>query len=304
MVLVHVAWHLGNHLARVHVHAHQSHAVCSYPDVAVAVATHAVYGIVNAYARQFQLVSYAGVPLSYCLVVHEQRALAVQPDVVHLVGKCLQRTSVAQSALGYVRSHPHGVLLVHHVAAGYAAVLVDYQRAVAALRNAAHRALRHADGVVRIAELVEQLLLHVVADDALVRYVAPQVVVLVNVDDGRHAVDTHSREHLPHVALEALCLRMIQTVACRCRNPQAAVQRLLHGVDVAVGQRRSVLRVALEVAERISVEPVESCRRTKPHVSPRVLEYTVNLARCQSVLGVKRLKHVVTHCRHLHDHQQ
>ena len=291
---VHVLGLSSLHLVGVDVHAYQSGAVGSHPDVAVAVATHAVHGVVHADARQTYPVAYARVPYLGVLVIDEERALTVEPDVVHLVGKGLQRVRPPQLALGNLVGTPHRVLLVHHVAAHHATVVIDDQRTVAALADRADGTLRYAYTfrIVGIGELIEQLLLHVVADDALVGDGAPHVLVLVDVNNLGDALDTHAGKGLLHVALERLGLRVIDAVACRRVNPQRTIQGLLNAVDVAVGQRGTVLRVALEILERIAVEAVQAGRRAKPDVASTVLQYAVNLATRQAVLGIERLEQV------------
>ena len=91
-------------------------------------------------------------------------------------------------------------------------------------------------GIVGITELVGGLLLHVETDHALVGNGTPEVLVAVHIDDARNGLDTHAGEILLHVALKTLCLRMVDAVAGGRLDEQVAVQRLLDGVDVTVGQ--------------------------------------------------------------------
>ena len=189
------------------------------------------------------------------------------------------------------------MLLVHHIAAHQFTVVIYDNCSVSALTDRADHTLRDALCVVRIAKLIEQLLLLVVAHHALVGDGAPEVLMTVDIHDARDGLDTHSGERLLHVALEGLRLRVIDAIARRCLDEQVAVQHLLDGVDVAVVQARAVLRVALEVAEGVAVETVQSRRRSEPHVSPRILQDAVHLAGGQSLPRVKCLKQEVAWCR-------
>ena len=85
------------------------------------------------------------------------------------------------------------------------------------------------------------MLLHVVTHHAFVGDGTPQVLVAVDIDDARDGLDTHSGKDLLHVALKALCLWMIDTVAGSCLYQQVAVEGLLHRVDVTVRQRGAIL---------------------------------------------------------------
>ena len=68
-------------------------------------------------------------------------------------------------------------------------------------------------GIIGITELIEQLLLLVIADDTLVGDGTPEILVTVDVDDARDGLDTHPGEGLFHVTLETLSLRMVYTIA-------------------------------------------------------------------------------------------
>ena len=70
--------------------------------------------------------------------------------------------------------------------------------------------------IVGIAELIEQLLLHVIAHHAFVGDGSPEVFVAVDIDDTWYGFDTHACKDLLHVALKALCLWMIDAIAGCC----------------------------------------------------------------------------------------
>ena len=91
--------------------------------------------------------------------------------------------------------------------------------------------------IVGVTELMEQLLLHVIGNDTLVGNGCPEVLMAVNIDNVRLALNAHASQHLLHVAFEGLCLGMIDTEARGCLNPQVSVKRLLDALDIAVGQR-------------------------------------------------------------------
>ena len=129
------------------------------------------------------------------------------------------------------------MLLMHDVAAYYASVVIDDDGAVATFADRAYHSLRHAVRIVGIAELEEQLLLLVVADDTLVRNGAPEVLVLVDIDHTRNRLDTHACKGLLHVALESLCLVVIDTVARGCLYQQVTVEHFLDRDDITVVQR-------------------------------------------------------------------
>ena len=139
-------------------------------------------------------------------------------------------------------------------------------------------------------------MLHVIGDDALLGNIQPHVLVSVEIDDGGIVADTQFDKHLVHVAFEAFRLWMVDTHAGGCLYPEIAVERLLNVDDVAVGQGGTVLGVALEVLEGISVITVESRRSAKPHISPRVLDDTVHLAAGQTVFGIYRLEQIDSQC--------
>ena len=223
------------HLAGVDIHPDETGAVSTYPDVTIAVAAHAVDGVVDADTRQTQFVADVRVPLIGTLVVDKQGSLTVQPDVVHLVGKGFQRVGVTQVAVGYLVGLPDGVLLVHDVAAGDASVFVDDECSVTTLADRADVTLRYTAGIVGIAKLKEGLLLHVVTEHTLVGDGSPYVLVLVNVNDGGDGLDTHPGEGLLHVAFERLALRVIDAVAGGRADPERTVECLLYAVDIAVG---------------------------------------------------------------------
>ena len=104
------------------------------------------------------------------------------------------------------------MLLVHHVAAHHPAVVIDDDGTVLTFADGTDDALRHTHRIVGIAEFEEQLLLLVVGHDALVGDSAPEVLMTVYEDHRGDGLDTHPGEILLHVALEGLCLRMIDTV--------------------------------------------------------------------------------------------
>ena len=91
--------------------------------------------------------------------------------------------------------------------------------------------------IVGIAELEEQLLLLVVADDTLVRNGAPEVLVLVDIDHTRNRLNTHACKSLLHVAFESLCLVVIDAVARGCLYQQVTVEHFLDRDDITVVQR-------------------------------------------------------------------
>ena len=65
------------HLIIIDVGTYQSRTVGSYPDVAVTVACHTVYAMVDTNARQSQLIADSGVPRVGTLVINHQRALTI-----------------------------------------------------------------------------------------------------------------------------------------------------------------------------------------------------------------------------------
>ena len=68
-------------------------------------------------------------------------------------------------------------------------------------------------GIIGIAELIEQLLLHVVAHHTFVGNGTPQVLVPVDIDNAGYGLNTHAGKDLFHVAFKTLRLWMIYTVA-------------------------------------------------------------------------------------------
>ena len=225
------------HLVVVHVGANQSCAVGTYPDVAVAVACHAVHAVVHADAGQSQLVADVRVPYVGVLVVEHQRSLTVEPDVIHLVGKGLEGVRLAQSLTGYLVGLPNGVLLVHDVAAYQLSVVIDEHGTIATLADGADDTLGNAVGVVGIAELIAGLLLHVIGNDSLVGNRCPHVLMAVDIHHVGMSLDAHASEGLLHVALEVLRLWVVDAETCRCLHEQGAFQRLLDADDIAVGER-------------------------------------------------------------------
>ena len=115
----------------VDIHAQQAQTVGTYPDVTAAVACHTVDAVVHADTSQSVLITNRGVPLVGVLVIHHERALSVQPDVIHLVGKGLQRFAASQSVIGDIVRLPYGMLLVHDVAAHQSSVLIHEYGTVA-----------------------------------------------------------------------------------------------------------------------------------------------------------------------------
>ena len=282
----------GFHLQRVDVGTYESHTVGTYPDVALAVAGNAVDAVVGIAARHAELVADGGVPGVGALVIEHECALSVEPDVVLLVGKGIERGRLAQVLLGNEVGLPDGMLLVHDVATDDAAVLIDDEGTVAALADGGDDALRHAVVVVGIAKLVEQLLLHVVGHHTLVGNGCPEVLVAVNIHYVGAALYAHATVDLLHVALKVLALGVVDAEACRSLDPERSLQGFLDADDVAVGQRGTVLRVALEVVERVAVVAVKTGWRAQPDVASGVFEYAVNLADGQPVVCVERLEQV------------
>ena len=72
---------------------------------------------------------------------------------------------------------------MHDIAADDAAVIINNQRTIATFTDRADITMGYALGIVSIAELEEQLLLHVVADNTFIGNGAPYVFVLINVND-------------------------------------------------------------------------------------------------------------------------
>ena len=220
----------------IYVIAQQTQLVTANPDVSFLVASHTVDVTINAHTCQSQLVTEGGVPCAGILIVFEEGSLTVEPDIIHLVGKHLQRLGLPDLLCGNVAGAPDGMLLMHHVTTYKASVIIDDDGTVLTLTDRAYQSLRYAVSVVSIAELIRGLLLHVKTDDSLVGNGSPEVLVTIHINDAWDGLDTHSGEILLHVALETLCLRMIDAVARGCLDEQVTVQRLLNGVDVTVGQ--------------------------------------------------------------------
>ena len=128
----------------VDVIAQQSHLIRSDPDVSIAVACHAIDITVDTHVCQSQLLTDGGVPDICTLVISEQGALTVEPDIIHLVGKGTQGFRTAQLLVGNLIGAPDSVLLVHHVAAEDSSVVVDDERTILTLADRADSTLRYA----------------------------------------------------------------------------------------------------------------------------------------------------------------
>ena len=146
--------------------------------------------------------------------------------------------------------------------------------------------------VVGIGELVVGLLLHVVGNDTFVGYRGPKVLVLVHIHHIRLTHDAHAGIYLFQVALETLCLGVVYAEAGGSLYPQVAIEHLLQADDIAVRQRRAVLRVALEVLEGVAVKPVQTGRRTKPHEAALVFQDAVDLTAYQAVSCIQGFKQI------------
>ena len=249
---------------RVDIHAQQACSVGTNPNVATAVASHTVDRMVHADTRQSQLIAHVGVPLVGVLVIHHQRALTVEPDIVHLVGKDTQRLTASQTILGNVIGLPYGMLLMHDVAAYQSSVFIHQECTVATLADRNDVSLRNTYGIIGIAKLIVGLLLLVISHHTLVGYRGPEVLMAVYINHVGLSLYTHAGIYLLHVALKVLRLWVVDTKTCRSFNPQRTFQRFLYTDDVAVGQRRTVLRITLEVTERIAVVAVQTCCGAKP----------------------------------------
>ena len=252
---------------RVDIHSYQAGAVGGYPDVSASVACHAKHASVHVVARHAELVANGGVPCVVVLVIHHQCAVAIQPDVVYLVGECLQRCRVSEALFGDVLVYPQCLLLVGDVAAGYRAVVIHYQCSLPTFAYRHHIAFGDSLGVGCVAEFIHQLLLGVVCKYTTFGDIHPHVLSLVDIHYLRCLGQAHLRIHLPHVALKALGLGVIYAHPRGCLHPQVAVECLLYSRYVAVGKRRTVLRVALEVLECIAVVSVQSGWGAKPYKS-------------------------------------
>ena len=225
------------HLVGIDIATHQSGTVSGYPKVTTAVACHAVDTTVSIQARHTQLVADGRVPCVGLLVVKHQRALSIEPDIIHLVGESLQRLTVTQLMLRDKVSLPDNVLLVRDITTHDAAVSVHQQRSVATLAQRAYLTRRHTACIGTIAEFVVLLLLHVIGHHALAGHHSPQVLMLVDINQRRDiAINTHLGIDLLHVALEALCLRVIDADTRQGTNPQRTLQTLLDTDDIAVEQ--------------------------------------------------------------------
>ena len=222
---------------RVDVDAHQTVAAGTHPDITAAVAGHCIDAEVDTGAGKTQLVADGGVPSVGLLVVDEECSLAIEPDVVELVGEGFQRVGVAQMPLCYFIVFPRRGLLSADVTANDASIAVDYECTVETLTDRAHLTLRDGIGIVGIAELVDELLLHVVADNAFVGDVAPEVLLAVDIDDRRQSVDAETCEDLTQVAFEALRLWVVDAVSGSRLYPQLAAHAELNAFDVTVRQR-------------------------------------------------------------------
>ena len=106
------------------------------------------------------------------------------------------------------------MLLAHDVAADDAAVIIDNHSTIATLTDRGDHTLRNTMGIVSIAKLKEQLLLHVISYHTFVGDGCPEVLMTVNIYYAGRTFDTHSSINLLHIALKALCLRVIDAEAC------------------------------------------------------------------------------------------
>ena len=73
--------------------------------------------MVNSNTVQPQMVANTGIPSVGILIVDHECSLAIEPNVVHLVGKNFQRLAFTQVLLGNHISLPNGLLLAHDVTA-------------------------------------------------------------------------------------------------------------------------------------------------------------------------------------------
>ena len=203
----------------VDVDAHQSVTIGAHPDVATAVATHGVDSVVHGDTRQTQFIADVRVPHLGLLVIEEQRALTIEPQVVHLVGKHTQRLCLSQFLLCQVNIGPHHMLLWHHLAAHHSAIVIDQDGSVLTFAYRTDVALGNTVGVVGIAKLIVQLLLCVIADGTSSRDISPHILVTVHIDNSGYVFHAYLRECQSHVALKTLCLRVIDAVVGRCLYP-------------------------------------------------------------------------------------
>ena len=92
----------------VDIHAQQSHAVGGNPYITISVAIHAIHTAVGLCSRETKLIAHGSVPMVCLLVIHHQRALSVEPDVIYLVGKGLERLALSESFGGNLVGGPYG----------------------------------------------------------------------------------------------------------------------------------------------------------------------------------------------------
>ena len=151
------------HLVSVDIGSDESGAVRAYPDISTAVAGHTVNAAVGTVASHTQLVADSGVPGVGVLVIEHQRTLAVEPDVVHLVGEGLQRPAAAQVLLGDIVCLPDGMLLVGDIATNDATIGINEQDAVFTLAERTDVTLRNTRNTLSISKFVVLLLLHVIS---------------------------------------------------------------------------------------------------------------------------------------------
>ena len=152
-----------------------------YPDVSVAVAGHSVDAPVKTVAVILNLCAKSAVPGVRLLDVSEQCALSVKPQIVHLVGKDLQRSRFDEVLLAQGIIAPHHFRLVHDVATHNGSIAVHDDGSVSTFSDGAYLTLGNALGITGIAELIGELLLHVEGNNALLGNIEP--IVLVTVDE-------------------------------------------------------------------------------------------------------------------------
>ena len=84
---------------------------------------------------------------------------------------------------------------------------------------------------------------------------------------------------------------MVDAIARGRFNPQVATHFfLLYSFYITVWQRRTILRVRLEMLEQISVTAIESGWRAKPHEATVIFQDAINLAGRQPITSAKRLE--------------
>ena len=130
--------------------------------------------------------------------------MPIEPDIVGLVGKCTERRRVAKSLVGYLLILPYDTLLVHNVTTGKRSVLVDNEGSVATLADGAYLAMGYALTAFHIAKLINELLLHVIGNNTLLRHIEPEILEFVEIDDGWRIADAHAGIDLMHVSLKGL----------------------------------------------------------------------------------------------------